>query len=144
EPQAGYGAQTVGNAIKIDGVPLASGVGGNTTASGSLQAMVQLRDSVTTTMQCQLDEIARGLIATFAETDQSGGSPPLADRAGLFTWDGGPTLPADGTIEPGLAARIIVNPAMDAAGGSKLLRDGGANGADYVANSSGAAFYSTR
>jgi flagellar hook-associated protein 1 FlgK len=64
--------------------------------------------------------------------------------AGLFTWPGGPTLPSDATISAGLAGLITVNPAVDTASGGDvtLLRDGGINGASYVANSAGGASYS--
>jgi flagellar hook-associated protein 1 FlgK len=143
DPTAGYSATTTGNAIKIDGVPLSSGTGGNTTASGSLAAMVQLRDSTATTMQSQLDEIARGLINAFAETDPSG-TGALSDTPGLFTWPGAPAMPADGTLVPGLAGLISINPAMDSTvgGSASVLRDGGAGGAGYIANASGAASYS--
>ena len=105
--------------------------------------MLQLRDNVAGTMQSQLDEIARGLIVTFAETDPSGAGL-LPDMAGLFTWTGGPDLPAAGTISTGLAGLIAINPAVDTASGGTvtLLRDGGINGAAYVANTSGGASYS--
>jgi flagellar hook-associated protein 1 FlgK len=127
--------------LLIDGVPLNAGSGGNTIASGSLAANLQLRDEVAVQMQRQLDEIARGLITAFAETDPAGA---LADAAGLFTWPGGPGLPAEGVLVDGLAGSIRVNPAMDssAGGNPELLRDGGINGAAYVRNASGAASYS--
>jgi flagellar hook-associated protein 1 FlgK len=143
DPTAAYSAGTVGNPVTIDGVPLKAGTGGNTSASGSLAAMVQLRDNVSTTMQSQLDEIARGLIKSFAETDPSG-TATLPAAPGLFTWPGAPAMPADGTVSPGLAGTIRVNPAMDpnAGGDPTLLRDGGANGAGYIANTTGAASYS--
>ena len=142
-PIQSYSASTAGNAILIDGVPLGTGQGANTSADGSLAAMLQLRDNVAGTMQSQLDEIARGLIVTFAETDPSGAGL-LPDMAGLFTWTGGPDLPAAGTISTGLAGLIAINPAVDTASGGTvtLLRDGGINGAAYVANTSGGASYS--
>jgi flagellar hook-associated protein 1 FlgK len=141
EPTAGYSAGTVGNAIKVDGVPLSAATGGNTTASGKLQAMVQLRDSTATTMQSQLDEIARGLISAFAETDPSG-TAVLPDTPGLFTWPGAPAMPAGGTLVPGLAGLIRINPAMDSSvgGSASVLRDGGAGGPGYVANTGGASY----
>ncbi|HVW56138.1 MAG TPA: flagellar hook-associated protein FlgK [Rhizobiaceae bacterium] len=142
DPKAVYTPSTTGNSITIDGVPLQPGSGGNTTASGSIAAMLQLRDDVAPTMQSQLDEIARGLISSFAETDQSGTGQP--DAPGLFTWSGAPSMPAAGTVTTGLAGSIRVNPLMDPSqgGDATLLRDGGANGADYKANSSGGASYS--
>jgi len=137
-----YAAGTLGNAVYVDGVPLSPGAGGgNTTASGSLAANLQLRDEIAVQMQRQLDEIARGLVSVFAESDPSG---MLSDAAGLFTWPGGPALPADGILVDGLAGRISVNPAMDsrAGGDPELLRDGGANGTAYLHNTTGAASYS--
>lgn len=141
-PLQSYSASTTGNAILIDGVPLATGQGANTSADGSLAAMLQLRDKVAGTMQSQLDEIARGLIVTFAERDQSGGVLP--DMAGLFTWTGGPDLPPDATISTGLAGLISINPAVDTTMGGDvtLLRDGGINGPDYVVNAAAGASYS--
>lgn len=137
DPQAAYAPGTTGNSLRIDGVPLAAGVGANTTASGSLSALIQARDSVAVQLQTQLDEVARGLVETFAETDQTGGGAPAL--AGLFTYAGGPALPPVGTVVPGLAATLTVNAAFDPnqGGDPTLLRDGGANGAAYVANTTG-------
>jgi flagellar hook-associated protein 1 FlgK len=144
EPVAGYNATTTGNVIKVDGVPLSAGTGGNTSASGRLAAMVQLRDSTATTMQSQLDEIARGLINAFAETDPGDPTATAGKTPGLFTWDGAPAMPADGTLEPGLAGRIKINPAMDSTvgGSASVLRDGGGGGTSYVANPDGNASFS--
>jgi flagellar hook-associated protein 1 FlgK len=140
-PTAGYAAGASGNSIFVDGVPLTPGTGANTTGSGKLAAMIQLREDVAGGMQAQLDEIARGLITSFAETDPTAVNP---DLAGLFTWPGGPALPAAGTLENGLARVISINPAYDSSvgGNPHLLRDGGANGAAYVHNTSGGASYS--
>lgn len=142
QPSAGYAAGMTGNAIYVDGVPLVGGTGGNTSASGSLAGLLQIRDSVTVTMQSQLDEVARSLVSAFSETDASG---TLPDAAGLFTWAGGPAVPASGTLIDGLAASIRLNPAFDSSAGGdpQLLRDGGANGAAYVANTNGDASYSS-
>ncbi len=120
-------------------MPLAGGAA-SSTADGKLAGMLQLRDGVAGTMQSQLDEIARGLITAFAET-----APSLPAATGLFTWSGAPAVPAAGTLVNGLAGSISVNAAMDpAAGGNPaLLRDGGANGAAYVANTSGGSSYSS-
>ena len=38
---------------------------------GKLAGLAALRDDVTVTYQSQLDEVARGLIETFAESDQT-------------------------------------------------------------------------
>jgi flagellar hook-associated protein 1 FlgK len=141
QPSTAYAAGMTGNSVYVDGVPIATATGGNTDASGKIAGMIQLRDSVASTMQSQLDEIARGLITAFAETDQTGGAAP--DAPGLFTWTGAPGMPPAGTLVDGLAATIRLNAAMDpsAGGNPQLLRDGGANGAAYVANATGGASY---
>ncbi|NWJ24882.1 flagellar hook-associated protein FlgK [Rhizobium sp. RM] len=139
-PQTAYDANTTGNSIFIDGVAVKAGDGSNTTAAGSLAGLLQIRDDYAPTMQSQLDETARGLITMFAEkpADSTSGLP---DMPGLFTY-GSPlatTIPADGTVSPGLAASITVNPALiiSQGGNPELLRDGGINGTDYVINTSG-------
>lgn len=144
EPLTSYSPGVAGNAIRIDGVPIIGGDGANTSSVGSLAAMVQMRDDVSSELQSQLDEIARGLITTFAESDMSGGGG--VDLAGLFTYPGGPAIPAAGTLSPGLALGISVNAAFDptVGGDPELLRDGGANGAAYVGNTGGGSAYSTR
>lgn len=136
EPTNGFDASTTGNAVYIDGVPLAAGEGAQTSARGSLSAYLQLRDDYATVYQSQLDEIARGLVTVFAEADQSVPAT-LPEMPGLFTWAGG-NVPAAGTVEPGIAATLSINPAL-VAGDPTLLRDGGINGAAYIANSGGAA-----
>lgn len=142
EPIQAYEATVTGNTIMIDGVPVNAGQGGNTSAGGSLSAMLQMRDSVAVSMQSQLDEIARGLIVTFAEKDPSGVQP---DMTGLFTWTGGPALPPDAMVTPGLARLIKINPAVDSSAGGDvtLLRDGGMNGLDYISNIGGGASFAT-
>ncbi|MDX8432924.1 flagellar hook-associated protein FlgK [Mesorhizobium sp. M4B.F.Ca.ET.215.01.1.1] len=130
-PSSGYTAGIPGNTISIDNVPLSAGSGGNTSAVGKLAGLITLRDGVAATMQSQLDETARGLITAFAETSSS-----QPDAAGLFTWSGAPAIPAAGTLVDGLAGSISVNAAMTPA----LLRDGGANGAAYVLNTSGSSY----
>ena len=144
EPQSSFAPGVDGQAIRIDGVPVIGGTGGNTSATGALAAMVQMRDEVSLQVQSQLDEIARGLITTFAETDQSGGGGPAL--AGLFTYAGGPALPAAGTVSTGIAMTLGVNGLFDpdVGGDPQLLRDGGANGAAYVSNTTGGSGYADR
>jgi len=129
-----YDSTVSGNAIYIDGTAVRAGVGGNTDGQGSLASLVQIRDVIAPTFQTQLDEIARGLIEAFQEVDTGGGG----ELPGLFTWPGG-VVPATGTVEPGLANLIRVNPAVrsDAGGDPMLIRDGGINGAAYVQNVDG-------
>ncbi|MDG4875926.1 flagellar hook-associated protein FlgK [Mesorhizobium sp. WSM4935] len=137
-PSSGYSAGTPGNTIYIDNVPVSAGTGDNTTADGKLAGLLKLRDGVASSMQSQLDEIARGLVTAFAETSSS-----QPNATGLFTWPGAPAIPAAATLVDGLAGTISVNAAFDpsAGGNPALLRDGGANGAAYVANSGGGASY---
>lgn len=125
-PTTAFDATVTGNAIFVDGVPLAAGSGADTTAQGKLASLVQLRDDIAPTFQSQLDEMARGLVELF----QEGGLP------GLFTWTGA-TVPVAGTIEPGVAASLTVNPLAKA--NPFLLRDGGFNG--VVSNTTGASGY---
>ena len=124
EATSAYGPGTVGNKIYVDGVPLFSATGANTTASGTLAAMVQLRDDYANGLQLQLDEIARGLVQTFAETDPN---PPNATVAGLFSLAGTPpvAVPA-ATGLTGLAGEIRLNALIDPSvgGDAQKLRDG--------------------
>ena len=136
EPTPAYGATTTGKQIYVDGVPLKQATGANTTASGTLAAMVQLRDDYANGLQLQLDEIARGLIQNFSETDPN---PPHSVVAGLFTV-ASPSMVAPGaTGLTGLAGEIKINALVDPSqgGDAQKLRDGinfafnGANNASF-------------
>lgn len=117
-PTSTYTAATVGNPIYVDGVAITAGTGGNTTAQGTLPALLQLRDDVAPTYQAQLDEMARAVITMFQDNS----------LPGLFTWMDGATQSTvvPGGLTDGLAASIIVNPAVvtSAGGNPMLLRDG--------------------
>jgi flagellar hook-associated protein 1 FlgK len=141
-PTVGYGASTVGNPVYIDGVAVKAGVGSDTNAEGSLQALLQIRDEIAPLFQSQLDEVARGLIVAFAEADPAIPAT-LPTLPGLFTWDAAAAMPVDGVIEPGLANRIKVNPlVIPPSGNPNLIRDGGINGPGYVANTTQSTGYS--
>ncbi|MES0881915.1 flagellar hook-associated protein FlgK [Roseibium sp. SCP14] len=147
EPTVVYDATTVGNNVLVDGVPVAGPGAVMPVKSGRLHGLAQLRDEVSVTYQNQLDEIARGLIEAFAESDQLGGGGP--DQAGLFTWSGAPAVPAAGTLVPGLASEIVVNANADPdqGGNLDLIRDGGISdplNPNYDYNPSGAAGFSDR
>ncbi|MFB2549650.1 flagellar hook-associated protein FlgK [Ensifer soli] len=114
-PTVAFNAATTGGAVYVDGVELSSGTGGNTSAQGRLQSLLQVRDDIAPTFQTQLDELARGLVTLF----QEGGAP------GLFVWAGG-TIPAPGTLVSGMAETLSVNPLAES--NPQLLRDGGFNG----------------
>ncbi len=146
-PSTGLGAAQTGNAVYIDGVPVTGSSATMPIRSGSLQGLASLRDDATVAYQSQLDEIARGLINTFAESDQ-GVPPTLPDAPGLFTYAGAPATPG-GSWVPGLAGSIQINANVDPAQGGSLarLRDGGISNPGnpaYVYNSTGAAGYSAR
>ena len=141
-----YSPGTTGNAVYVDGVPIAGGAGVMLAGSGRLTGFAAVRDSATVTYQNQLDEIARGLIEAFAESDQSA-SPSLPDVPGLFTYPGSPAMPASGTLLVGLAGSIRINPNVDPAQGGNLalLRDGGIAGDPaYVYNATGGSAYADR
>jgi flagellar hook-associated protein 1 FlgK len=140
-PTTTYSASTVGAAVYVDGVPV---TGANATMpiqSGALAGLANLRDTVATQYQSQLDSIAGGLVNAFAETSTTSSST----LPGLFTYSGAASVPGS-TLIPGLAGAISVSAAVDPSQGGNLnlIRDGGVNGASYVSNSTGAAGYTTR
>jgi flagellar hook-associated protein 1 FlgK len=135
-----------GGLLTIDGV-VHSGAAA-TRLGGKIGGLLQIRDDISISYGRQIDELARGLINAFAETDQSG-TATLPDIAGLFTWSGGPALPPGGAVLDGLALTIRVNPNADPSQGGSLdlLRDGGIGDPgepDYVYNSGGGAGFSQR
>lgn len=142
-----YTADTVGQKITIDGEELKAGVGGDTSASGSLQALRQIRDGVAVTYQSQLDEMARGLVKAFAEVLPTDPAGSFGAVAGLFTYkEGGAEqfdVPSDAD-STGLSARIMVSSALTPPTGvPTLLRDGGINDAGYKWNTNNDSSYSS-
>jgi flagellar hook-associated protein 1 FlgK len=114
--------------------------------SGRLYGLVQLRDVSAPQYQNQLDEIARGLVTAFAESDQNSSGAPTVP--GLFTYPGATTLPPAATIV-GLAGQIEVNANVDPSQGGDidLLRDGAISNPGnpaYIYNTTGGAGYSAR
>jgi flagellar hook-associated protein 1 FlgK len=141
-------AGTTGAAVYADGVPIAGTGHVMSIGTGKLAGLVEVRDSIAPAYQSQLDEIARGLVEAFAETDQSA-SPTLPPAAGLFTYAGGPAVPAPGTLVSGLASSIKVNPNVDPTqgGNAELVRDGGISDPGnpaYTYNTTGAASFTDR
>jgi len=140
-----YSPGTTGNAVYIDGVPVTGANSVMPLKSGKLAGLAQLRDKDSVTYQSQLDEIARGLINTFKESDQTAAALP--DVPGLFTYPGAPAMPASATVSVGLAGLISVAASVDPAqgGNPNLLRDGAISGnVAYRYNTAGNAGYSTR
>lgn len=132
KPTSSFSATTTGNAVYVDGVPVTGSSATMPIQSGALAGLAHLRDTITVTYQTQLDETARGLINSFAETS---GATTLA---GLFTNAGSSTVPAMGA-DTGLAGTIAVNPAVDPTQGgtASLLRDG----INFTFNTGGDASY---
>ena len=134
---ANFSAATQGQAVYADGVPITAQGSPLAIHTGRLAGLVSVRDNLAVTYQKQLDEVARGLITNFQETDQSA-NPTQPNQAGLFTNAGSLTVPAAGVAVPGLAENIQVASSVDlTTGNPELLRDGGisSNGAaPYVYN----------
>jgi flagellar hook-associated protein 1 len=145
QPASGFSAATVGNAVYADGVAITGPSVQMASTKGKLAAFADVRDTVAVTYQNQLDEIARGLVSAFSETDQSA-VPTRPDATGLYSYAGSPTVPSDLLRIPGLASSIRVSANFDPAQGGNpmLLRDGGANGAGYVVNTTNASGFQQR
>lgn len=139
-----FGAATTGQSVYIDGVAVTGQGAPMPISGGKLSSLATVRDELTFAFQGQLDEIASGLIRSFAESDQSVPSL-LSDVAGLFR-DSAGGLPAGGVASLGIAARIEINPLADPeqGGNPSLIRDGGFGGAAYVYNQQGSASYQAR
>lgn len=140
-PATSLAAGAPGNAVSIDGVPVTGASSSMPLQSGRIVGLTQLRDDVSVIYQSQLDEIARGLVTAFSESDQTAGGAP--DLPGLFTYPGATGVPSGST--PGLAAALRVNAAVDPGTGGSVaaLRDG-INGGVYTYNTTGAASFSDR
>jgi flagellar hook-associated protein 1 FlgK len=132
-----------GAAVYADGVPIAGTSHILEIQSGKLAGLMSVRDDIAVTYQSQLDEMARGLINAFAETDQSA-TPTLPAATGLFTYSGGPAIP--GSAIAGLASSIKINASVDPGqgGNAELIRDGGISGASYKYNSANAPAFTDR
>jgi flagellar hook-associated protein 1 FlgK len=140
-----YTTGTVGQHVYVDGIAITDPASTMATRSGRLHGLAMLRDTAAVTYQEQLDEVARGLIESFAERDRQ--IPPVLPNAvGLLTYPGAPAIPPTGSVITGLAASIRLNPLSDPeqGGDARLIRDGGLAGAAYVANTTAASGYSAR
>lgn len=146
-PTSVFEAGVSGQAVFIDGVKVTGG-GAMQLGGGRLAGLADFRDSTANTYQGQLDEIARGLVQVFAESGP--GDPPSPPPIpGLLTHAGAPAMPTAGTVLPGLASSLVVNPNVDPEQGGDLrrLRDGGIGDPTepgYVYNSAGGSAFSER
>lgn len=140
-------AGSVGSAVIIDGVPVTGSGSPMKIQSGALAGFAELRDTIATGYQAQLDQVAGGLIRSFAETDQRpGGSAPTIP--GLFM-AAGLTAPPSASASSGLAASIQIAASVDPTKGGNvfLLRDGGIGApgnSAYTYNSGGGSAFNTR
>jgi flagellar hook-associated protein 1 FlgK len=147
QPSAALGAGASGSAVYVDGIPITGqNPASQNIQSGALAGLTQIRDVVAPKFQNQLDEIARGLVSAFSESDQTGGGAPT--RPGLFTFPGA-TGAVGSTLVPGLASLIQVNANADPSQGGDItrLRDGGISDPTnpaYKYNTTGAAGFSGR
>src|SRR3954452_6408119 len=145
-PTTTYSATLTGNPVFIDGVAVTGSTSVMPLKGGKIVGLAELRDKAAVIYQDQLDEIARGLISTFRESDQSL-IPTLPDVPGLFTYPGAPAMPPSATVLAGLAGTIKVAASVDPAlaGNPSLLRDGAiSGGAAYQYIASGNPGFSTR
>jgi flagellar hook-associated protein 1 len=142
-PTTTFGASTVGASVYVDGTPVTGANAVMPIQTGALAGLADLRDTVATQYQSQLDSIAGGLINAFSETGQTAATAS-STLPGLFTYSGATSVPGSSSIA-GLAGAINVSAAVDPAqGGSlNLIRDGGINGAAYAQNTTGASGYNT-
>jgi flagellar hook-associated protein 1 len=144
-PTTSMAAGVSGNAVYVDGVDVTSPASSMAIRSGNLFGLAKIRDEVSIVYQSQMDEVARGLIEAFAESDQSA-VPVLPNATGIFGYSGSPAVPASGVTVAGLAGDIRLSTLVDPAQGglASRLRDGGINGAAYSYNATGAAGFSGR
>ena len=107
--------------LTLNGDPVATSGPGSSIAGGVLAGLFNVRDDLAVTVQDNLDEAARDLVARF-EDPTLDGTLAVGDP-GFFT-DGGAALNSTDVI--GLAARIQVNFAVDPGAGGTLwrIRDG--------------------
>ena len=107
--------------IQINGLDVAPAGAGSPLNGGRLAALFEVRDTLATDAQTQLDALTRDMVERF---QQPGLDPSLsAADAGLFTDEGTRFDPVD---EVGLAGRLTLNALVDPAAGGEVwrLRDG--------------------
>jgi flagellar hook-associated protein 1 FlgK len=140
-----FDANTNGAAVMIDGMPATGPNAVMGVNAGRIFGLAQIRDQIAPDFQGQLDEIARGLINAYRETDVTG--DPASAMAGLFRNGTSTIIPLG--LSTGLALSISVAATVDSKQGGNpfLLRDGGvSNPADpsYKLNTADAASFSDR
>ena len=135
------------SSIAIDGIDVSSSVSNMPISFGRLAGLIEVRDQIVPRIQFNIDEFARGLVATFSEGGLAS-NEVLARLPGLFVFRDQDLNFADSTV-PGASRLIDINSNADPARGGSLLRirDGGiSNPADarYVSNPKGEPGYSVQ
>ncbi|MGC5779409.1 flagellar hook-associated protein FlgK [Methylobacterium sp. NFXW15] len=129
-PSPALGSGALGNTVFVDGVAVTGANAPMPLRSGRIAGLTALRDDTALEYGRQLDSIATGLVAAFAETDPT--TVPASTVAGLFTGSG--------------AASLAVAPRVDPRQGGAVtrLRDGGIASAATVVNAAGETAYAGR
>lgn len=108
-----FTAATIGGTVIVDGMPVTGPGAPMPLQTGSIVGNATVRDAIAPTYRLQMDEIARALVATFADGSGSlfvTAGPPdtagtIAVGAGVDPFQGGDvTLLRDGTGNPGALA----------------------------------------
>ncbi|AGA64937.1 Flagellar hook-associated protein FlgK [Liberibacter crescens BT-1] len=130
EQTAFYDASVEGKDVYIDGVKIVLSNHVNIQPKGKIEALLQIRNKIAPVFQNQLDEIARGLIVTFAESNPTDAnlSPQVS---GLFS-SAHIQVPLLGNLKKGLAESIQVDSKYQEH--PSFIRDGGSKGNDYTWN----------
>lgn len=128
-PSLSLDLEEVGQNILIDGISVAGPGATLPVSGGAIAGYAKVRDETLVTMQKQLDEIGKAIVAAFIETRSDGSDP----QEGLFTFDSGAE-----TI-----SNLKVHDRVMDAGGSRLIRDGGIHNATHDHNSENHAGFST-
>lgn len=110
-----------GLSVEVDGVDVTGPDSAMPADAGRIKTLIDFDREVIGAHAVQLDEIARNLIKSFAESGPGATRPPVQ---GLFVSAIGVSLTNDVYV-PGLAGSIAVNPlSSDPANAARLLRDG--------------------
>ncbi|MTI16767.1 flagellar hook-associated protein FlgK [Rhodobacteraceae bacterium RKSG542] len=100
---ATFPSGTTGNAIFVDGISVAGPNAKKPVSGGAIAGYAKMRDETGVTMQSQLDEMAKALVAAFKEVDPAGVG---ADMDGLFTGTDAASLSINAAVDPSLGGDI--------------------------------------
>lgn len=130
-PSTALGTGAAGNAVMVDGVAVTGANAPMPVATGRIAGLTALRDGAAVQYGQQLDAIAGGLTAAFAETDPT--TSPATTVPGLFMGTSAASIRIASRVDPqqgGAVSRLrdggifsdatIVNPAGEAAFAGRL------------------------